>query len=506
MLFNPPPGWPQPPAGWTPPPGWNPDPSWPAPPEGWQLWISDTTAAVPSDSTSGTVHADASVGTAPTAPSTVAAAELEAATAAPSTPAQPASPSSAPTTPVQAATTTTAAPDSVALLARIQQLESALAVAASNPSGLVELSDQQVLQDVGIYRYHHPLENAAAYKERLVALEGEMDTIIKSGRAVLAADLFTWDGSLARGRKMVADLSKLMLRAYNAEADNCVRSLRSGNVTTAKKRLEAAVASIEKLGAMMQMRVNSDYHALRVQELELTADFQMKIQEERERAREEREQLREQRRAEQELAAEKERLDKEKAHYMAALAALRAKGDDAAADELAARLSDIEKAIEANDYRIANIRAGYVYVISNIGAFGPNVVKIGMTRRLEPLERVHELGDASVPFRYDVHVLHFSDDAITLENELHAAFADRRVNFVNERREFFFATPAEVRGILDQKAGGILEFNEAPVANEYFQSRGRWPDVAQRLTPEAGTELPTAQLSQQRVGDPAHPT
>ena len=122
-----------------------------------------------------------------------------------------------------------------------------------------------------------------------------------------------------------------------------------------------------------------------------------------------------------------------------------------------------------------NIRAGYVYVISNVGAFGPNVVKIGMTRRLEPRDRIRELGDASVPFRYDVHALFFSDDAIALEGELHKAFADRRVNFVNERREFFFATPAEVRDLLAKKVGGLLEFTEAPEASEYFQSRGRWP-------------------------------
>lgn len=458
MLFNSPPGWPQPPAGWTPPPGWKPDPSWPPPPDGWQLWIEDTPAPMEA----------APIAASPTTADAVVVAQM---------------PLEVPTEPAlvtpEQLVQTTAAPDIASLVARIRQLEEAAIRTSPGTAGLIELSDQQVLQDVGIYRYHHPLENAAAYRERLSALEGEVDTIIKSGRAVLAADLFTWDGSLAKGRKMVGDLSKLMLRAYNAEADNCVRSLRSGNVVTARKRLESAVASIERLGAMMQMRINPDYHGLRIQELELTADFQMKVQEEREAAREERELLREQRRAEQELAAEKERLEKEKAHYVSALAALRGKGDDAAADELEARLSDIEDAIEANDYRIANIRAGYVYVISNIGAFGPNVVKIGMTRRLEPLERVHELGDASVPFRYDVHVLHFSDDAITLENELHKAFADRRVNFVNERREFFFATPAEVRTILDQKAGGLLEFNEAPVADEYFQSKGRWPSFDQ---------------------------
>ena len=377
-----------------------------------------------------------------------------------------------PTAPVAAHA---AAADTAVLLTRIAELEAALAAQITGRE-VIELSDQRVLQDVGIYRYHHPLENAVAYKERLAQLEAQIDEIVKSGRAVLAADLFTFDGSLAKGRKMVADLSRLMLRAYNAEADNCVRSLRSGNISTATKRLVSAVTAIEKLGAIMDMRVNPQYHALRVAELELTADYQIKLQEEREQAREERALLREQRRAEAELAAEKERLDKERAHYVSVLQVLRAKGDDVAAEELIGRLADIDKAIEANDYRIANIRAGFVYVISNIGAFGPNIVKIGMTRRLEPMDRVRELGDASVPFRYDVHAMFFSADAVTLENELHKTFASRRVNFVNERREFFFATPAEVRAALLEKDGGLLEFHENPEAPEYFQSVGHWPD------------------------------
>jgi len=282
---------------------------------------------------------------------------------------------------------------------------------------------------------------------------------------------------------MVADLAKLMLLAYNSEADNCVRSLRNGNVSTAKKRLERTVLSIEKLGAIMEMRVNPDYHALRVAELELTADHQMKLQEERQKAREQRALLAEQRKAEQELAAERERLQKERDHYAGVLDALRAKGDDIAADELAGRLADIDRAIAENDYRIANIRAGYVYVISNVGAFGRGIVKIGLTRRLDPMDRVRELGDASVPFRYDVHALHFSDDAVTLESELHKAFSDRRVNAVNERREFFFATPAEVRDVLLGKSGGLLQFTEEPAAPEYFQSLGRWPHHARQGGP-----------------------
>lgn len=295
---------------------------------------------------------------------------------------------------------------------------------------------------------------------------------------VLASDMFTFNNSLAKGRKMTGEFSRLMLRAYNAEADNCVRVLRAGNVITAKKRLDASVTAIAKLGSMMEMRVNPDYHLLRFEELELTADYLMKVQEEKEAAREERERLREERKAEMELAAERERLAKERSHYSNALEAVKAGGDAAAIAELAEKLSEIDQAIEQNDFRAANIRAGYVYVISNRGALGSNMVKIGMTRRLEPMDRVRELGDASVPFPFDVHAMFFSDDAVTLESQLHQAFAKHRVNWVNQRREFFFATPAEVREVLAVKVGNLLEFADEPEATQFLQSKGYWPDSA----------------------------
>lgn len=481
MRFNSPPGWPQPPEGWVPPAGWNPDPSWPDPPEGWQLWLpdGDVDTGLEGDSSASEPGWDPLFDPLPD----VATATTDAANDAP---AAASAPASTPVTAPAPASSTAATPSlaapvagDAALFARIRELEHALAVARAvtggGGDGVVELNDQRVLQDVGIYRYHHPLEDAAAYKDRLEAVNARIDEYVKTGRAVLASDMFTFDGSLAKGRKMTGDFSKLMLRAYNAEADNCVRSLRSGNVRTATARLERAMAAIERLGAIMEMRVNPDYHQVRVEELELTADFQMKVQEEREQAREQKAELREQKRVEAELAAQREKLDKERAHYAGVLAQLREKGDDAAVAELEGRLHDIDAAIEANDYRAANIRAGYIYVISNVGALGSNVVKIGMTRRLEPKDRVRELGDASVPFLYDTHALFFSEDAVTLENELHKAFADRRVNHVNARREFFFATPAEVRELLLEKVGGLLEFNEKPEAPEYFQSRGLWP-------------------------------
>jgi bifunctional DNA-binding transcriptional regulator/antitoxin component of YhaV-PrlF toxin-antitoxin module len=435
LIFNPPPGWPKPPTGWVPPAGWQPDPSWPEPPVGWSLWLSPVSAS--------------------TEPEPPAA---QGANAAPP--------------PVGQVEEPIVTPDE---LAHLRDENRALRAQLNDlrSGDYVELNDAQVLQDVGIYRYHHPLETAAAYQERLQSIESNLVELVKSGHAIVKSEMFTFNNSLAQGRKMTADLAKLMLRAYNSEADNSLRTLRAGNVVTAKRRLDASRAAIVKLGSMMEMRISDEYHQLRFEELELTADWLMKKQVEKEAAREERARLREEQRVAKELAEERARLDKERSHLENMLAALGARGEDD--PDLAARLAAVDEAIAQNDFRLANIRAGYVYVISNEGAFGKGVVKIGLTRRLEPRDRIFELGGASVPFRFDTHALYFSEDAVTLEMDLHRHFASRALNQANSRKEFFFATPAEVRDVLLDKVGNILEFTEEAEATEYRQSRGAWP-------------------------------
>ena len=353
----------------------------------------------------------------------------------------------------------------------------------ADPSGeeeLAVLSDEQVLQSVGIYRYHHPLENALDYKKRLVEINTAKSDMVKAGVAIESSEHFMYDNSLAKGKKMCKDLSTLMLLAYNSQADSCVKSLRAGNVLTAKKRVNNTKDKIAKLGAMMEMHISKGYHALQIDELELTADYLVKKQEEKEAAREERERLREEKRAEAELAAEREKLEKERTHLINALETLEQTGNSDEA--LQEKLREIENAIETNDYRIANVRAGYVYVISNKGAFGDGIIKIGLTRRLDPMDRVIELGDASVPFRFDVHCLYFSEDAVQLENELHQHFSHRRLNHANVRKEFFFATPQEVKDVLVSKVGNLLEYNDHIESTEYFQSVGNWPEPAKPTT------------------------
>jgi hypothetical protein len=352
-----------------------------------------------------------------------------------------------------------------------QQVTAAHTELAQARSQIVLTEETALLQEVGVYDYHHPLADAVTYKSRLADLKDQLKTMTRGGRAVLATTNWQINGSARAGAKMVADFSKLMLRAYNAEADNCVRTVRPHTVRSAIDRLSKARETIARLGKTMDIRISNDYHRIRVLEIEMTADYLVKVEEEKERVRAERERQREEEAARREFERERARLAKEQSHYRSALAKLQAKGDEAGATELQAKLTEIAEAIAGVEAREANVRAGYVYVISNLGAFGERMVKIGMTRRLEPMDRIRELGDASVPFRFDTHALIFSEDAVGLEGRLHAELADRRVNRVNVQREFFYATPAEVRDLLERIAGQhVLEYHETPEALEWRAS------------------------------------
>ena len=337
---------------------------------------------------------------------------------------------------------------------------------------VVETRERALLQESGIYEYTHPLEDAVAYKDRLDQLKSKIKEMNKAdGRAVSAAQGWTVNGSEAQGRTMIRDYSKLMLRAFNAEADVLVRGLKPYALPAAIDRLEKVAKTIQRLGKTMSIQITRQYLQLRIEELQLTADFVQKKAEEKEAERQERERLREERKVQQEIERERAKLQKERQHYQNALDALVAKGDLDAAERLRAQVAEVDRAISDVDYRAANIRAGYVYVISNIGSFGESLIKVGMTRRLDPMDRIRELSDASVPFNFDVHALFFSKDAVGIESTMHGRLAQRRVNLVNQRREFFRATALEAKGLLAELAGDLLTFHDIPDALEFRQSQ-----------------------------------
>lgn len=339
-------------------------------------------------------------------------------------------------------------------------------------SEVVVMKNSREFQEVGLFDFDHPAEESTTLAAELATVRAQIKDAIRNKQATSASRGFTFNNSAAQGRRFVNSLSKILLRAYNAEAENAIKTTRAGNLSTAQARLSRAAEQIAKNGSMIDLKITQYFHQLRLQEIELAHRHLKALQREKELERERREELREQRKAEIELKKEQERLEKERAHYLSTIATLESNGDEEGAARVRERLVDVERAIEDVDYRAANIRAGYVYVISNIGSFGPDVVKIGMTRRLDPMDRVRELGDASVPYRFDVHALFFADDAVAVESLLHKEFAAQRINQVNLRREYFRVTPHEVLEKLRAHHVEVLEFRTEPEAEEFYASQG----------------------------------
>ncbi|PRY42821.1 DUF4041 domain-containing protein [Umezawaea tangerina] len=462
--FRPPPGWPRPPQGWVPPPGWAPDPSWPPAPAGWQFWgpvaQAHMTAPVPRIQVP-VVPPPATNGFG----SRRKALEAENARLR------------------QALANAGALEDSVRaegirmmeaqlqnVLAQVSQARAELAAVRDE---LINAKDVAVLQSAGVYAYAHPLDDAVGYKDRIAKVKEDTKAFVRTGNAVTATTNWQVNGSSSEGKKMVDDFSKLLLRAYNTEADNCVRTVRPQSRQNSVERLTKISETIARLGQSMEIRVDERYHRLRCAEIVLTADHRAKVEAEKEEARLLREEMREQAAAARDYERARAKWDKERAHVESSLGALirRGDGEGVAALALRSRLEEIEAGRAEVDELAGDARAGHVYVISNVGAFGEGVVKIGMTRRLDPHDRIRELGDASVPFRFDVHAVVQNRDAVGLVRELHARFADRRVNQVDQRREFFRATPAEVLAAFrDIPDAGLVEFTERPDAAEWRSS------------------------------------
>lgn len=340
---------------------------------------------------------------------------------------------------------------------------------------VIWLDDEILVQEFGLYKPQFEFANSLDYKEKLAQIRAKQKQLIKDNMAVNGNTDWQVNGSAAKGRKMVSDTQKLLLRAFNTECDELVSKVKYTNFDSSLNRIYKSASAISKLGSVMNISISSAYLTSKATELRLAFEYQQKKQEEKEAQKAARAELREAAKLQKEIEAQRKKIEKEQTHYQTAyehlLKQLEQSPDDTALlvkkAELENQLQDIDKAIKDIDYREANQRAGYVYVISNIGAFGPDIYKIGMTRRLDPQDRVDELGDASVPFNFDVHAMIFSDNAPALEAALHRAFEDRKLNMVNTRREFFHVTLDEIKDVVKKNFDKTVEFVDVPDAEQY---------------------------------------
>lgn len=336
------------------------------------------------------------------------------------------------------------------------------------------------MADFGIYLPKYKCMSSDDYKDKIKEVRAFQKDMIKAKNALYYSDNWTLDGNKAKGRAMNNDNMKMYLRAFNNECDVLISKAKFNNIDTIEEKIYKCARALDKLNERNQITLNDNYINLKIKELELVHEHAVKKQEEKEANRQAREEDREHQKMLKEIEEARKSIKKEQSHYEQARDDIMRQLKDAdetrklelqlKLDDINETLGEIDLSLADIDYREANNRAGYVYVISNIGSFGEGVYKIGMTRRLEPQDRVDELGSASVPFRFDVHAMIFSDDAPKLENALHNAFSDKKINIVNGRKEFFKVSIDEIEKVIKENHDKSIEFVKTADAEQYRES------------------------------------
>ncbi|MCR8969309.1 DUF4041 domain-containing protein [Facklamia sp. 7083-14-GEN3] len=274
---------------------------------------------------------------------------------------------------------------------------------------------------------------------------------------------------------------KQLIRGFNTESDYYISNVSSKNIDKYREKIMKSFENLNKLFEVDGVKLNKDYLKLKLDHLSIVYQYQIKKETERELLKAQKEEIREQQRVEKELEDQRRKLEKEETQFNneinKMMSYLSKSSSDVEREIYAEKIRDLEeklKKLEADKedvrQRQTNTRAGFVYIISNIGSFGENIFKIGMTRRLEPMDRINELGSASVPFKFDVHALIFSEDAPALENLLHNHFKNKEVNKVNSRKEFFNVDLSEIKSLVHEKFDKTVTFYEEPEALEYRES------------------------------------
>ncbi|MCK8077630.1 DUF4041 domain-containing protein [Vibrio sp. 1CM2L] len=274
---------------------------------------------------------------------------------------------------------------------------------------------------------------------------------------------------------------KFLVATFNAEVDHIISLTTARNFVSNTRRIEKCFNKVNKHGEDLYVVLDRTLLFLRLEEQRHAFEYKYKKEMELEEQRFMKESLREEAKVKKEIESFVTAREKEEKTFQKDLSDALARVQTANQEEVEKLNSHIEELklklerATSEKERVLSMaqltRSGYVYVISNKGSFGENVYKIGMTRRLEPMDRVKELGDASVPFFFDVHALIASDDAPALENKLHSKFASRRVNKVNHRREFFNLTFEEVEEALNELVEGDFNLVRDVVAMQYEESK-----------------------------------
>ncbi len=289
--------------------------------------------------------------------------------------------------------------------------------------------------ELGVYEPHFDFTDSEAYKAAISKVREKQKAMVTAKSATICPTGWTVDGSVAKGQIMINRQIRLTMRAFNNECEAAIANTRWNNVNAMEKRVLTAAKQIDNANESMRLTISDRYVAMKLDELHLAHEYRERLKIERD----ERAEMARAEREEKKLLAEAEAAEREEQRFQNLLDKARAEAgiDETRIAELEAALAEAHATSERARAMAEMTKSGYVYIISNVGSFGEDVVKIGLTRRLDPDDRVRELGDASVPFSFDTHAMIYSDEAPGLEYALHREFADRRINGMNMRKEFF---------------------------------------------------------------------
>ena len=330
----------------------------------------------------------------------------------------------------------------------------------------------------GLYECHYCYEDSTKYEKKLDEIKEKQRDMVKWGDAVKHFVDWHINGSYKKGETQMKNTDKLLLRAFNNECDNIIMNVKYSSISSCESKIRKSYEQLNKFVKSHECAITEEYLNLKLEELELRCGYITMKQMEKEEQQRIKEQMREEERVRKELEAEEKKVEKEEQHFMNELNKLQKRmtkeNEENQAkllkqiEELQAKLAEVSEVKADLMNRRLNNKAGYVYIISNVGSFGENVYKIGTTRRLDPQVRVDELSNASVPFKYDVHAMIFSDDAFELEYNLHQIFDKNRVNKVNKHKEFFNVTLDEIEKAVKENFNETVEFNKTILNEEYL--------------------------------------
>lgn len=332
-------------------------------------------------------------------------------------------------------------------------------------SDIEDLEDRRELHAYGICESRYNFESTILYKDKLTQIKNQLKQLVKDKKATNHNLDWVMADDKKKRNEFISNTIKLSLRTFNSECETILAKAKHNNLEACEKRIRKTFNELNALTALQEVSISQEYLELKIAELYLKYESEVKKQEEK---------------LLKELESTKKKLEKEASRFKNTIKEIHSKLETASESEkvkLLKKLEETEPKLKNAEHNYQEIikreesnRAGYIYILSNIGSFGEDVYKIGMTRKLEPTESINGLNDESVPFNFDMHALIFSEDALTLKENLHKRFANNQLNKVNTTKDFFKVPLSEIEAFIEVECDQDVTFIKLADAEEYKKS------------------------------------